>query len=236
MTSEEQPDGIPSEEEGIRTPQADFDVTRPPETEEEREVPPRTIDEIPEDPSDEEPQPRPGIDTVTDRALKMHTRYHQTQELIWAGRSDNVSFYGNTQEFLPGRTIRYHNPDAGEWDAIGRIVDEEYGRLDPRVGVSASFTQGLRIVTLSVVVDEIDGDPVFSHLSAKENPSNPDLSVIERYDALKKKSRVVRRSWQYHNPYVFDRIWSLYEEFLNDHKEAMYLLPFYSATGEKLGE
>ena len=189
----------------------------------------RHFDEVPEvENLSQEDTPDPSKDTVNDEALQANSRYWSVQDLAYAGRLEK------TTEFLPGRTVRLHTPDIGELIWIGKRLDLEFGKIDPRVGISSSYDEGIKLITLAVVVNDIDGEPVYSPTSDIENPLNPNLSAIDREVAIERKHNAIRRKWQTWYPFVIGCIFDVYRELLIEQEEAQKLLPFYSAAGERL--
>lgn len=190
--------------------------------------PPKVYHDIPDtDEMERDDIPDPLKDIVTDEALEANRRYHETQELAYAGRLNK------TIEYLPGRTVRFHTPDQGERIFIGKAIDQEFGRLDPRVGISASYDDGVKLITLSVVVDELDAELVYAPAKPIEDPMNAQLSYADRQLAIQKKCNVVRKTWQYWYDAGIENIWREYRALLQLQREAAMLLPFYSPTGER---
>ncbi len=192
----------------------------------DEEEPGRIIDEVPETENITEADvPDPSKDEVEAQALEANSRYWDLQDLVFAGR------LSRTEDFLPGREVRLHTPDQGEIIWIGKRLDQEFGKLDPRIGVSSSYDDGIKLITLSVVVDDIDGEPVFSPASDIENPLNPNLSFADRELAIERKSMAVRKQWQYYYSWTVSRMYEVYRELLQEQEEALKLLPFYSRAG-----
>jgi hypothetical protein len=190
---------------------------------------PRHFDEVPEAKNlrpEDIPDPTRG-DTVEKDALQANAVYFDTSDLAMAGR------LAGTYEFLPGRMVRFHTPDDGEVIWIGKAMDREFGKLTPQVGVSSSYDNGVQLITLSIVVDYIDSEPVYEALSDFEDPQNSLLSWADRERALERKSNVVRNAWQYHNSWVHDRMYQCYRHLLERQREALLILPFFSAAGVK---
>ncbi len=199
------------------------------EIEDEEESPSKVIDKIPE-PEDikSEDVPNPHKDEVPDEVLLANEKYWSTKNLALAGRLQE-SF-----EFLPGRSVELHTLDQAETIFVGKQVDTEFGRLDPRVGVSSAYDDGHRLITLSIAAIRLDGEEVYTPTSDLEDPMNADLSYHNRQLALAKKSAIVRRKWSTFNPQVIAIMFMKYQELVQMKREAISILPFYSLTGEKL--
>jgi hypothetical protein len=207
----------------------DFTQAGPAPSEEDR--PPRQISEVPSPENitpEDVPDPYKG-DEVDEEALKANEKYHLLDELIYAGRLSKHA------EFLPGRFVRLHTPDTGEVIAYGKIMDEEFGKLTPAAGISASYDDGIKEVMLSIVIDDLDNTAVFTPASDFENPMNPALNRGDRQLAIMRKSDAVRGSkLQFYVPWVQDCIYHVYRELLAEQEAALRLLPFYSRAGQRL--
>lgn len=202
--------------------------------EEEKEDPGRIFEEVPEPEEIKTPDdlPRYGKDDVTDEALVADLqRYWDTQELVYAGRITV------TELFLPGRKVTMHTLDQGEIDWVGKQMDLEYGKLSPQVGVSSSYNEGVRLLTLSVAVQEIDGVSVYEPEGGLFDPLNPDLSFDQRKIAIERKSNAVRNEWQFWNAWVVRRMFDqVYRPLMVRAERGLSMLPFYSPTGTRLPE
>lgn len=191
----------------------EFDSYEPPEEEEQVQ---------------EEVDPLQELDDDEEKALLDNRHYWDTKDLAFAGRLNE------TYEFMPGRHVTLHTLDAGEQIYIGKVLDREFGKVSFADGIGSSYDIGLKIITLSLAIDYIDGEKVYEPMEEKEDVYSDELSISQREKALDKKSRLMRRKMQTWMPWVTDKVYGKYLELLERQEAALKLLPFFSDRGERL--
>lgn len=181
---------------------------------------------------DEEKKRLTELNEEEAKALRDNAAYWESRELAFAGR------LADTFEFLPGRRVSIHTLDAGEQIFLGKVLDGEFGKIGAIAGMPTelpnSYQIGVQIITLSLAIDQLDGEPVYVPLNDKEDVYNDELSVNEREAALAKKSLLVRRKMQTWFPPVIKLAYRKYLDLGERQDAAVELLPFYSATGQLL--
>lgn len=168
------------------------------------------------------------LNATESKALTDNQHYWESRNLAFAGK------LSDTQEFLPGNKVTVHTLDTAEQIYIGKVMDEEFGKITQFSGLPSSYDIGLKCLTLSLAIDKLNGEYMYSPVSAKEDAYNSDLSYHDRELALAKKSRAIRDVLHTWYPNTINEIYKCYRSLLERQDEAQKLLPFYSVTGQLL--
>jgi hypothetical protein len=163
-----------------------------------------------------------------DTAFADNKAYWDTKEFAAAGRISEEF------EFLPGRTAELKTLDIQEQTILGRMLDQTVGKFSPAAGVASSYDDVLYWYTVAMSMIKLDGESIYTPITADEDPDNIKLSTVQREVALTKRCNKNLQRLQSWSPWIVKKLFTYYNVLQHRQNEALLLLPKFSASGEQL--
>lgn len=171
-----------------------------------------------------------GIPYEPDQPFIDNKAYWDTRNFAEIGRLAEVF------PFLPGRKIKLKTLDIQEQAILGKLIDQEAGKLSSQTGIASSYDEIVQWLSVAMSILEVDGQPLWTAITPDEDPDNLDLSMHQRELALIKRfsqHRDFTKAWP---AWLIRRAFEFYALLRRRQKDAIELLPKYSERGEPLTE